>query len=62
MDYMGDSFKKHIAANIDQKIVHQARQFAVGQLAHFEKIEDEKLRGRYERLVAYFDSRAHVWL
>jgi hypothetical protein len=62
VDYMGDSFKKHIAANIDQKIVHQARQFAVGQLAHFEKIEDEKLRGRYERLVAYFDSRAHVWL
>ena len=62
VDYMGETFKKYVSSMIDREIIHQARQFAAGQLAHFTTRKNEKLQGRYERLVEYFDSRTHVWV
>ena len=62
VDYMGERFKERVSSTVDRQIVHQARQFAVDQLTHFERLKNEKLRSRYQRLAAYLDSRAHFWV
>jgi hypothetical protein len=73
VDYLGKAFRSQVAREIDPKIVHDAQEFAAKSLDRFKREpastsvavkreRDDGLAARYQRLVDYFDRKAHVWI
>jgi hypothetical protein len=62
IDYMGAGFKAKVSNNVDRALVQRAYEFVACERDRFKRLGNEKLTGRYQRLVEYFDRKAAVWL
>lgn len=61
VDYLGAGFKAKVSYQLSPSHVRRARDFAAGELERFKREGNKKLTERYQRLVDYFERRAHVW-
>jgi hypothetical protein len=64
LDFLGEAFKAEYLYGIDPKVIEEIWTFATESYERFKDLTDEegvKLRGYYERLVGYVESRLQIW-
>lgn len=57
LDYLGQSFRDYVTKEHHEELYKRAYEFVIEQLKHWRNVGNAKLAVRYERLLAYFDSR-----
>jgi len=62
LDYLGPGFKKHIASNLDVKVVQMAYDQVLKYSEKYKREQNTTLAFRYTLLRNYFEARLHLWL
>ncbi len=61
VDYLGEGFRKDIAAKLDKKVPQDAYSYLLERSAEAEKRNDTKSAFRFSLLLNYFEERLHLW-
>lgn len=61
LDCLGKAFYENGGKEMGQSTINKAYDFVKEQYSYWNDIKDEKLIRRYQKLLDYFEKRAHLW-
>jgi hypothetical protein len=62
LDYLGEGFKRHIAAGLDLEVIRRAYQYVIDCSKKFQRERNTTLAFRYTLLRNYFEARLPLWI